>query len=132
MEAVLLILVVEDDVAIQELLEDALTEAGFKIRKSFSSEEAIKALDEPENQIRALITDIELKSKLTGWDVARHARHITPELPVIYATSSGSDWQEMGVPNSILITKPFAPAQVVTAVSQLLNAAPAPIHEKRD
>jgi hypothetical protein len=25
------------------------------------------------------------------------------------------------VPNSILLTKPFAPAQLVTAVSQLLN-----------
>jgi hypothetical protein len=27
-----------------------------------------------------------------------------------------------GVPNSILLKKPFAPAQLVTAVSQLLNA----------
>jgi hypothetical protein len=26
-----------------------------------------------------------------------------------------------GVPNSILLTKPFAPAQLVTAVAQLLN-----------
>lgn len=28
----------------------------------------------------------------------------------------------LGVPNSILLQKPFAPAQVVSAVSQLLNA----------
>jgi hypothetical protein len=31
------------------------------------------------------------------------------------------DWSSKGVPNSIMLTKPFAPAQLVTAVSQLLN-----------
>jgi hypothetical protein len=31
-----------------------------------------------------------------------------------------------GVPNSILLTKPFAPAQLVTAVAQLLNAGSSP------
>ena len=31
-----------------------------------------------------------------------------------------------GVPNSILLTKPFAPAQLITAVSQLMNAGTPP------
>jgi hypothetical protein len=39
--------------------------------------------------------------------------------------ASGDDWGANGVPNSILLAKPFAPAQLVTAVSQLLNAPPA-------
>jgi hypothetical protein len=34
------------------------------------------------------------------------------------------EWSSRGVPNSILLQKPFAPAQLVTAVSQLLNAGP--------
>ena len=29
-----------------------------------------------------------------------------------------------GVPNSVMLAKPFAPAQLVTALAQLLNAAP--------
>jgi hypothetical protein len=29
----------------------------------------------------------------------------------------------MGVPDSVLLTKPYAPAQIVTAVAQLINAA---------
>jgi two-component system, cell cycle response regulator CpdR len=33
-------------------------------------------------------------------------------------------WTSQGVPNSILLQKPFAPAQLVTAVPQLLNAMP--------
>jgi len=38
--------------------------------------------------------------------------------------ASADKWAANGVPNSILLTKPFAPAQLVTAVSQLLNAGP--------
>jgi hypothetical protein len=40
--------------------------------------------------------------------------------------AAGSEWASQGVPNSILLTKPFAPAQLITAVSQLLNAAAPP------
>jgi len=35
---------------------------------------------------------------------------------------SADEWASKGVPNSILITKPFAPVQLVTAVSRLLNS----------
>jgi len=60
--------------------------------------------------------------KLTGWDIARRAREITADLLIVYVTGdSGPEWASQGVPNSILVTKPFAPAQLLTAVSQLMN-----------
>jgi hypothetical protein len=43
-------------------------------------------------------------------------------IPVVYTTGAASaDWGSNGVPNSVLLQKPFAPAQIVTAISQLLN-----------
>jgi CheY-like chemotaxis protein len=67
---------------------------------------------------------------MNGWEVARQAREIDPSFPVVYMTGAAADeWASHGVPNSILLTKPFAPAQLVTAISQLLNAlgpSPAP------
>jgi DNA-binding response OmpR family regulator len=36
--------------------------------------------------------------------------------------AAAEQWASHGVPNSILLTKPFAPAQLITAVSNLLNA----------
>jgi hypothetical protein len=40
-------------------------------------------------------------------------------------TGAASDqWTSHGVPNSILLQKPFAPAQLVTAISNLLNGSP--------
>jgi DNA-binding response OmpR family regulator len=70
---------------------------------------------------RALVVDVNLRGRMDGWEVAKHAREIDPEFPVIYMTGAGADkWPSLGVPNSILLEKPFAPAQLVTAVSQLL------------
>ena len=40
--------------------------------------------------------------------------------------SEAQEWASKGVPNSILVTKPFAPAQIVTAVAQLLNLGNTP------
>ena len=48
--------------------------------------------------------------------------------PIVYMTGGHSEgWKSQGVPNSILIEKPFAPAQLVTAISQLLNAGSTPV-----
>jgi DNA-binding response OmpR family regulator len=70
----------------------------------------------------ALVTDINLKGGTSGWGIARQAREIDPTMPVVYMTGAAADeWSSQGVPNSILLQKPFAPAQLVTAVAQLLN-----------
>jgi DNA-binding response OmpR family regulator len=62
---------------------------------------------------------------MSGWQVARQAREIDPMLPIVYMTgTSTEEWTAKGVPNTILLQKPFAPAQMVTAVSQLINTGP--------
>jgi CheY-like chemotaxis protein len=121
---VVVILVVEDDQAIQSVIEESLSDGGFEIVIAASGEQAIELMSAADPQIRALVTDINLgRDMLDGWDVARHARESKPDMPVIYMTGDSADeWASKGVPNSILLTKPFAPAQLVTAVAQLLNA----------
>jgi CheY-like chemotaxis protein len=69
-----------------------------------------------------LVTDINLRGKMDGWEVARQARDLDPAFPIVYMTGVAADkWPSHGVPNSIILNKPFAPAQLVTAVSNLLN-----------
>jgi CheY-like chemotaxis protein len=123
LEDVVVILVVEDDQLIQGVVEEALAEGGFEIAMASSGEQATELLTATDPVCRALVTDINLgKDKMDGWAVARHARENKPDMPVVYMTGdSADDWASKGVPNSILLTKPFAPAQLVTAISQLLN-----------
>ena len=127
MEESLVILVIEDDPPIQVVVEDALTEGGFEPAVAPSGEEAVTLLKGNKSKYRALVTDINLRGRIDGWEVARQARVIDPAFPVLYITAAHADqWASQGVPNSVLLTKPFAPAQLVTAVSQLLNAGSPP------
>ena len=124
----LTILVAEDDYQIQEMLEVALTDAGFRPQILSSAEEAATVLKSGLYEFRALVTDVNLKGKTSGWDLARLVRERDPEFPIVYMTGMAADeWASLGVPNSVLLTKPFAPAQLVTAVSQLLNKGPVPL-----
>ena len=121
MDEALVILVVEDDQTIQSIVGEALSDGGFEPAIASSGEEALTLLGR--SKYRVLVVDIKLgRDRIRGWDVARRARAINPDLPVVYITGANADeWATQGVPNSILLTKPFAPAQLVTAVSQLLN-----------
>ena len=119
------ILVVEDDALLHGIIEEALTEGGFEVSIASSGEEAMTLMAELKGEYVALVTDIDLTGNIDGWHVAKHARQIDSQFPVVYMTgASAGDWGANGVPNSILLTKPFAPAQLVTAISQLLNAPP--------
>jgi len=122
------ILVVEDDHLIQSVVEESLTDGGFEIVIASSGEDAVQLLDTAKGKYRALVTDINLGTgNIDGWEVARRAREIDPEFPVIYMSGKdATEWASKGVPNSIMLAKPFAPAQLVTAVSQLLNSHPPP------
>ncbi len=123
----LLILVAEDDQLIQQMIQGALSDGGFEVELVASGEQAITLLQDRQDAYRALVTDINLQGELTGWDVGRRARELNPEIPVVYMTGAAADqWTSHGVPNSVLLQKPFAPAQLVTAIAQLLNQVPPP------
>jgi DNA-binding response OmpR family regulator len=118
------ILVVEDDLLIQSVVEETLKDGGFEIDIVSSAKQAIEKFDGAGGKYRALVTDINLgRDKVDGWEIARHARGIDPQFCVVYMSGdSAEDWASKGVPSSIMLSKPFAPAQLVTAVSQLLNS----------
>jgi DNA-binding response OmpR family regulator len=119
-----LILLVEDEPLISDMLVAALEDAGFSTLVASDGDGAVQLLKESGEAIRGLITDINLDHGMNGWDVASAAREQAADLPVVYISgASGHEWTSRGVPKSLMITKPFAPAQVVVAISSLLVAA---------
>jgi DNA-binding response OmpR family regulator len=115
------VLIVDDDVSIQNVVEEILSDGGFEPKAASSVEEAIALLNA--HRFRAIIIDISFgNDHVKGWALGRRARAFSPALPIIYITGGNTDeWAIQGGPNSILIKKPFPPAQLLTAVSQLLT-----------
>lgn len=124
-ELPLVVLVVEDEYPIQGIVEDALTEGGFATDIVSSGEEALTLFGGRVKNYKALVTDVGLKGRLNGWEVAAQIRETDPAFPVVYMSGAhASEWASKGVPNSMMLAKPFAPAQLVMAIAQLLNSVP--------
>ena len=84
MNDVLVILVVEDDLLIQNVLTDTLHDGGYEVAMASSGKEAIKLLDAQNRKYRALLTDIDLGGgQIDGWEVAKRARELEHDLPVV-------------------------------------------------
>jgi DNA-binding response OmpR family regulator len=112
------ILYVEDEVLIQSMVRDAFEHSKFMLVTAISATQAMAMLSDPEAGINGLITDINLNSALSGWDVARAGRVSNSALPVIYVSGASShEWAEQGVSGSDMITKPFAPRFVVETMN---------------
>lgn len=119
-----IILVIEDDRDLQTMVEDALRDGGYEPAIAGSGEEALTLLKAFRTKYSALVTDIRLLGRLDGWRVARGAREIDPSFPVLYITGGGGDeWPTRGVPDSVLLNKPFSPDELVAAVAKLLENA---------
>jgi CheY-like chemotaxis protein len=118
------LLIVEDEDDVRALLEDALRDSGFELELAKSGEAALIVLEASKDSLRGLVTDINLGPGPDGWEVARRGRELIPDLPVVYMSGAAAhEWTSKGVPHSTLVAKPFAPAQIITAISALMNAS---------
>lgn len=115
-----LLLIVEDEPLIRLELVFSLESAGFDVAECSRGNDAIAWIDDAEH-IQGLITDIRLGQGPDGWELARHARKKFVGLPVVYVTGdSAADWTAYGVPNSVMLQKPYGEAQMLTAIFGLL------------
>jgi len=115
------LLVIDDETLIRLDLIDVLEEGGYAV-KDVADGGAGLAEIEIRDDLRGLITDINLGTDINGWQVARRARKKFPKLAVVYITGdSASQWPAEGVPNSMVLQKPFADAQILNAITTLLN-----------
>ena len=121
------VLAVDDDPLVLDVVQAALEEGGFGVTCAGSATAAIALIEaERARNFVALVTDVNLSRKLSGWDVARRARELNPALPVVYISGdSGHEWEAHGVPESLMLQKPYAAAQLVVAVAGLVTAAKA-------
>lgn len=123
MVAIQPILVVEDEALIRMTLVEALAAGGYTVNECPDGSSAIHFID-ASSELHGLATDINLGDGPTGWDVPHHARKKYPDIAVVYMSGdSASGWTAEGVPNSIMLEKPFAEALMLTALGSLMIAA---------
>ena len=78
------LLVVEDEALLQEVLSLGLADGGFDVTLAKNGRQAIAELENDTNAFTAVITDVRLPGDLDGWAVARRARELVSDIPILY------------------------------------------------
>src|SRR5579872_2369799 len=78
------VLLVEDEFLICEMVAEALSEQGFCVHTADNGIEALRQL--AAGPVDVLFTDINLPGGMDGTALARRARELIPDLPVVYAS----------------------------------------------
>jgi DNA-binding response OmpR family regulator len=116
------VLVVEDEHAVCDILSDIVEEASFDPVCAQSDEEAYEAL-RGDARFACVIVDVNLGRGTTGYDVARFARTLAPQVAVIYVSgqSSEASFRTNGVPGGVFLQKPFTPSALRDRLRRLLG-----------
>jgi DNA-binding response OmpR family regulator len=118
------VLYVEDEPLLRELAAIILSDGGFRVVTAEDGDAAFEALDDDGQPFCAIVTDVNLGRGPDGWAVARRARELKDSLPVVYVTgASGHQWNSEGVPESLILRKPFTSRQILDALRSLLGPA---------
>lgn len=114
------ILIVEDEWLIRDVLAAEFRRAGWTVLEASSGEGAL-GLIESDEPVDALVTDIQLGGRVSGWDVADafHERHHGE--PVIYTSGNAAERDRL-IPGSIFVPKPCSPPDVVAMCGRRASA----------
>jgi len=116
------VLVVEDEILINEWVTQSLAEQGFAVQSVTNAADALGHLTS--DQVDVLFTDINLPGKMDGAALARRARELLPDLPVIYASSRATMLApDARVPGAIIVPKPYRPELVGRLLAAVLRQA---------
>ncbi|WP_260600142.1 response regulator [Sphingomonas endolithica] len=117
------ILIVEDEIAIRQLVSEILGEAGHRILEASTGPAGVKVMQSNE-RIDLLITDVGLPGGLNGRQVADAGRAIRPALKVLFVTgyaanaAVGAGHLDEGME---VLTKPFNIGELERRVHALIR-----------
>lgn len=101
---------------------DLLETAGFHTVSAPNDAAAYAALQDKAIEFDALVIDVNLGEGTTGFDVARFARRLRPEVPVIYLSGGSPDWvTAFGVTGSEFLGKPFKDAELLALLDGMIG-----------
>jgi DNA-binding NtrC family response regulator len=115
------VLIVEDESDVLEVVQDALERKGLTVATAKSDRDAYSVLEGEARSFGLLIADINLGVGVTGFDVARRARQLNPDLKVVYITGHAAHLDKFGVPDAIMFPKPFYPDELAQQVVNMLH-----------
>lgn len=115
-----MIFIVDDDARILNATGSALRDAGYRVTLFGSGATALHTMRHAPPVL--LITDV-LMPEISGPALAREARALLPDLPIIFISGDVGDTPAEAFAGDPLLAKPFTAAALCAAVTSALQPA---------
>jgi DNA-binding response OmpR family regulator len=113
------VLLVEDEFLICDMMAEVLTQHGFQVHAAMNGSDALKHL-KCGAPCDILLTDLNLGPGIDGVTLAKIARELRPDMPVVYVSGRFNRIDEFqAVPGARFVTKPCNPYRLCAMLSQL-------------
>jgi signal transduction histidine kinase/ActR/RegA family two-component response regulator len=119
------ILLVEDNAAVAEAIDAMLTALGLSVERASDGAAALERLKEDAG-FDLMLSDI-MMDGMSGLELSRRVREMTPELPIVLMTGYSEALVGSPMEDDIpLLAKPFGPAELTAAIGRARLRQPAP------
>ncbi|MDX8388879.1 MAG: response regulator, partial [Mariprofundaceae bacterium] len=120
-----LILVVDDEDIIREMMDEILTDFGYRVVTAEDGSKALEAFQAQPNNFSLLLTDLVMPN-MDGRELAQEIRSIVPSMPIIFA--SGYDMKLLDIDmtdfeDAQFITKPVDIAGLNRLIASIIRPA---------
>jgi CheY-like chemotaxis protein len=113
------VLLVEDEFLLCDMLTEVLAEHGFEVYAVANARDALQHLT-CGSPCDILLTDINLPGNIDGTALARLARELRPQLPVVYASGSYTKLEQLdAVSGAIFVPKPYNPDKLCAMLCEM-------------
>ena len=119
------ILLAEDDPLIVEGLSELLANEGYAVLSSPTQSGAVEIACAPHADIALALVDLTL-AQGSGYAVCNAIKRVTPEVPVIFLTASGDEFNTvtgLGMGADDYVAKPFRPRELVARIQAAIRRA---------
>ncbi len=119
-----MILLVEDDLRVRNLTRNRLEYLGYSVIEAANGPAALQQLEQSD-AIRLMLTDITMPGGMNGYELAKTARALYPDLPIILASGFAPDEADADKDSAPypLLRKPYDLRTLALALRQTLGAA---------
>jgi PAS domain S-box-containing protein len=117
------LLVVDDELDVLEVIAETLSAAGYDVSRASNAAEALAAISA--TAFDALLLDYALPG-MSGAEVARRARILRPDLPIVFVTGYADALPADGPADMEVVSKPFSRDELLAGLGRALQGRSRP------
>lgn len=116
------ICLVEDEVDLNNLIKSYLERENYEVVNFYNGEDAVDYIGK--ETIHLWILDIMLGDSVSGYDLIKKIREISPDVPVLFTSARDQDLDKiigLELGSDDYITKPYSPKELVLRVNNFIK-----------